>query len=135
MITNFNLFKPKPAPPKIGDYVIMNPQFYNLYGIIIDTGKESYYSKDPDLYLIEIQTHVDDDTSEKLKTDFINNSDIIRTKNTPLKHQNIFKNWAGNYPNYLWSLAKYFDLYKSKDEYDNAVEEIEMKKDANKYNI
>jgi hypothetical protein len=51
MITNFNLFKPKPVPPKIGDYVIMNEiltEHYNLYGVIIDTGKHSYKKeKDP----------------------------------------------------------------------------------------
>jgi len=136
MITNFNLFKPKPAPPKIGDYVIMNEilSHHNLYGVIIDTGKYPH-EKDSHIYLIEIQTHISDEESESLKTKFINNLDIIRTNNTPLKHENIFKNWAGHYPNYLWTLEEYFELYKSKDEYDKAVEEIEIEKDANKYNV
>jgi len=136
MITNFNLFKPKPILPKIGDYVIMNEILskHNLYGTIIDTGRYSY--KDSyTLYLIEVQTHISDEESEKMKNDFINNSDIIRMNNTPLKHQNIFKSWAGHYPNYFWSLEEYFDLYTSKEEYDKAVEEIEIEKDAKKYNV
>lgn len=138
MITNFNLFKPKAVPPKIGDYIIFNEILskHNLYGTIIDTGKYSPLRIDkPNLYLIEIQTHISDEESEKMKNDFINNSDIIRTNNTPLKHQNIFKSWAGNYPNYTWSLEEYFDLYTSKEKYDKAVEQIEMEKDAKKYNL
>jgi hypothetical protein len=114
MITNFNLFKPKPIPPKIGDYVIMNEilsHHEDLYGVIIDTG--GYSKKSPaNIYLIEIQTHISEEESEKMKNKFINNLDIIRTNNTLLKHENVRKTWIGNYPNYLWSLEEYFELHQ-----------------------
>jgi hypothetical protein len=122
--------------PEIGDYVIMNDLisiYENLYGIIINTGK--YNIHNDIIYLIEIETHINNEESERLKDKFKGNLGIIKDQNIPLKDENIVGTWAGSYPNYLWSLDEYFTTYKSKNEYDKAVEEIEMIKAANKYNL
>lgn len=134
MITEYRFFNPKKETPKIGDYVIMNR--YDLYGIIIDSGRMEHERK-PKYYLIEILNHVSVERSETFKINFINSRYLIRTLNTPLKHENINGTWAGIYPNYMWQNPDYFTFYDEnrKGEYDKAVEEIEMKETAKKYNL
>jgi len=83
-------------------------------------------------YLIEISNHVSGERAETFKMNFINCEYIVRTLNTPLKNENIRGTWAGNYPNYMWQSPDYFTFYdeNQKEKYDEAVEEIEMKKTA-----
>lgn len=111
----------------IGDYVILidGPQLWqNLYGTIKDKGRFNYSkSDDLELCLISILSELSSEQKKFIIGQNINDRDVIS-----LLHKKIEKYDT-------WVHEMYLVKYNTKKEFDEAVQEIESKKSANKYNL
>ena len=114
----------KPSKFKIGDYVILKDTFtfngdkaiwHNHYGIIIDKYVNTHF-------LVHLLSELDEKMIAHLdqykKGDFYNDKTTLKTTISD-----------------IWVCDDYLIKFKTKKEFDDAVNEIEMNKKAIKYNL
>lgn len=122
---------------EIGDYVITSDSYnlsvgdkpalwHNMYGVILDFG---YFihdkSKTPKLSLIHFLCELSEKDKIHIKDQHSRASNIIGVEKRYDSHDE-YDTWFHN---------DYLINYKSKKEFEDAIEEIEMKKNAKKYNL
>jgi len=126
MITNFKIFEKLETDLKIGDYVIMKYTFddrsfwNNWYGTIVDIGYNSdNKTKKKNLFLIKLMNDDAQDDGEN--------------QNKYIKSTTNYKRLPNNC--YVWTHLDYIRKYKTKKNFDKAVEKIELEKTAKKFGL
>lgn len=136
----FDWFKKKPKF-KIGDYVVLEDHeiygnlkpvggknfWHNYYGVIVDKGNYTLTNKPIDIFLIKILNKLSNEEIEKLRNIFKSREYIENTTSE------ISKEYAPK--GYLWINPINLKSFNSKDQWQEYVDEIEMKKTANIYNL
>ena len=120
---------------EVGDYVVIQDTYsvdynekkaiwHNLYGIVIDIGYDSGdKNKTTKLCLVKILTKLNPEVKDFLLRQDDNTRNIKPIHEVKKRKIDLWC-WCGN-------LVK----YKTKEEYDQAVEKIKMEASINKYNL
>lgn len=146
-LLDFLRLKYKKRKPKVGDYVIVEDNsiagnvsdigkefWHNFYGIIVNTGALTHKTKN-DFYLIEFLNNISIEDQEKLRIHFINTrKSIIPSGNSGNVGYSIYGIYVAP-KNYMWFIKDKIKTFDSKEEWQKAVNQIELEKTAKQYNI